>query len=169
MSQSTADPFAGGDTAPSVSFKDAPIGTTFEGVVTEEPKVVQSRDFETGDLATWPDGNPKMTIVLRMTVDGEERSVWAPIPSDLKRAITEAKGASAIEVGGTLAIRLTGTKPNSKNPRLNEQKLYAAKYTPPPVRDAFKADPADQWSAPAAEPAKFIVGDANGAGGLPPF
>ena len=135
------DPFAGGDSAPSISFKDAAIGTVFTGVVTETARMVQSRDYTTGDLATWPDGNPKMAAVFNMTVDGEERSVWASKPSALFGAIKEAQVAvgSRIEVGDTVSIKYSGDKPNS-NPRLNAQKLYQAritKGTPAPAADAF--------------------------------
>lgn len=38
------DPFAGGEGNPSISFKDAPHGTSYTGRVAELPALVQSRD-----------------------------------------------------------------------------------------------------------------------------
>ena len=145
MSAQPVDPFAGGESVPSLSFKDLPVGTTYTGIVLEEPQVVQARDYETGQPAFWPDGNQKKTIVIRLEVDGEERSLWAPIPSAMKTAIAEAKGTNLIEKGGILAVRFDSEVPNAKNPRLNPQKIYKARYTPP-VKDAFAAE---AWSAPA--------------------
>lgn len=143
----SADPFAGGGSRPSVTFKDAPVGTTYTGTVTEAPQFVQARDFESGLPALWPDGKPKMTVVTSIAIDGEERSLWAPKPSAMFRAIQEAQLAAGakIAVGGTLTVTFTGEKPNEKNPRLNPQKLYSVSYVAP---DAFAAAPAQQ-AAPA--------------------
>lgn len=125
------DPFATVKT-PAVSFKDAPIGTKVVCVVKSTAKLVQARDFESGDPATWPDGNPKMAAVIQVEVDGEPRSVWALKPSAMFQAIGEAQQAAGrrIAPGGTLTITLTGTKPNAKNPKLNDQKLYTVEYRP---------------------------------------
>lgn len=129
-----ADPFAsGGSSVPSLSFKDAPFGTSYTGTVVEIPKLVQARDFESGDPAYWPEGNPKMTVVTLLKVNGEERSLWAPKPSAMFAAIADAQqsAGSTIAVGGTLTITYTGDKPNEKNPRLNPAKQYAVSYQPP--------------------------------------
>ena len=155
------DPFAGADKSPSLSFKD--VGTVYTGVVTEGPKLVQSRDFESGEPAFWPakpgeTPNPKMSVVINLEVDGEERSLWAPKPSAMFAALAAAqKDAGArIATGGTLSIKYTGDKPNEKNPRLNPQKLYAARYAAPdPFGDAPQA----------AAPAK----SAGGWDETPPF
>lgn len=126
------DPFST-SSAPSLSFKGAPIGTSYTVEVTEGASLVQSRDYETGDPAFWPDGNPKMSAVLKGTVDGEERSVWAAKPSALFAAIAAAQKTAGQQIapGGTLVITYTGDKPNAKNPRLNPAKQYSATYTPP--------------------------------------
>jgi hypothetical protein len=118
--------------APAVSFKDAPVGTKVVCRVLSKAKLVQARDFESGDPATWPDGNPKMAAVIQVEVDGERRSVWALKPSSMFQAIGEAQQAAGqrIAPGGTLIITLTGTKPNAKNPKLSDQKLYSAEYRP---------------------------------------
>ena len=158
------DPFAGADKAPSISFKDAAVGTVYEGIVTEAPKLVQSRDFNTGEPAFWPAKpgevpNPKMSVVIRMSLDGdEERSLWAQKPSAMFAAIGEAQKTAGqrIEVGGTLAIKFTGEKPHTDPDKIRKnlppQKLYAAKYTPPAQLPA-----ADPWAAtqPASDSPPF--------------
>ena len=154
MTQTYNDPFAS-TSAQSVSFNNMPVGTAYTGTVLELPQLVQARDFETGNPATWPDGNPKMTVVTKLSVDGEERSLWAPKPSAMFAAISDAQKAAgaSIAVGGTLAVTYTGDKPNATNPRLNPAKQYSAVYTPP---NAFGTDaqevPADvQHSTPAQQ------------------
>lgn len=131
------DPFAGGS-SPALSFKDAPIGTTYTGTVVKAPTLVQSRDFETGEPAFWPDNNPKMSVVVNLEVDGEERSLWAPKPSAMFAALQKAQveAGERMSSGGKLSVKLTGTEPN-KNPRLNDRKIYAAKYEPPAKSDPF--------------------------------
>ncbi len=96
---------------------------------------MQSRDFETGEAAKWPDGNPKMSVVTTLRVNGEERGLWAKKPSALFAAIGEAqkKAGQLIRIGGTIRVTYTGDVPNAKNPRLNPQKQYAVEYTPPNV------------------------------------
>jgi hypothetical protein len=153
---SNENPFADGEGAPSLSFKDAPVGTSYTGIITEAPKVVQARNFDDGKPAFYDDGNPKKTIVTNLDVDGEPRSLWAPIPSALKTALIDAQKAAGVfetgfEVGGTLTVTLVGEKPN-ENSRLNAQKLYAATYVPPKV-NAFAAQAdAPTTTAATAEP-----------------
>lgn len=161
------DPFAGSDSVPSVSFKDTPVGTSYTGRVTEAPKLVQARDYESGQPAFWSDGNPKMTVVTRLDINGEERSLWAAKPSALFRAIADAQKAAGaqIAVGGTLTVTFSGEKPNEKNPRLNPQKLYTVTYQPPnafgddqaatpvPAQQAIPQAAPAQQAPPAAAPA----------------
>jgi len=118
--------------------------------------MVQSRDFDTGQPAFFPDNNPKMSVVTKIVMaTGEERGLWAAKPSAMFAAIAEAQKAAGalIAVGGTLTITFTGEKPNATNPRLNAQKLYAVSYVPP---NAFEAQQAPatggvgQWGAQPA-------------------
>lgn len=143
--QHVEDPFAGAETHPSLSFKDKPVGTSYTGKVTKAPELVQARDYESGQPAFWKDGNPQMTVVTTLEVNGEEVNLWAPKPSAKFRAIADAQKAAGaqIAVGGTLTITYSGEKPND-NPRLNPQKLYTAVYRPP---NAFEeAKPAPRWT-----------------------
>ena len=146
------DPLAGGDKAPAVSFKNAPVGTVVVLNVTSTAKLVQQRDFESGELATWKDGNPRMAVVINGTVDGEEHSLWAPKPSAMFAALVEAQKAAGQRIGpgGKLSVKYTGDKPND-NPRLKAQRLYAAKYeAPDPFADATPATPAQRQPVAAA-------------------
>lgn len=137
------------ESTPALSFRGAPIGTSYSGTVTRAPELVQSRDYLTGEPATWDDGNPKMSVVLNLQVDGDELSLWAPKPSALFAALGAAEKAAgaAIAVGGTLTVTFTGEKPNATNPKLNAQKLYTATYAP---GSAFAEQPA---ATPASAPA----------------
>ena len=152
--QHTEDPFAGGTSRASVSFKDAPVGTSYTLKVLEAPELVQARDFESGEPAFWPDGNKKMTVVTGVAdaTTGEELNLWAAKPSALFRAIgdAQAKAGAKIQPGGTLVVTFSGEKPNEKNPRLNPQKLYEVTYTP---GDAFADGPAQQPAAPPVQAA----------------
>ena len=143
-SPTTTDPFAGGESTPSLSFKDAAVGHTYTGTITSAPELVQGKDFETGEPAVWKnkDGStsPKYSVVMGIALDtGEERSLWAVKPSAMFAALKAAQqqAGKPFEVGGKIAVRYTGDKPNEKNPRLNAAKQYAVKYEPPAPADVF--------------------------------
>jgi hypothetical protein len=129
------DPFAGGDQYPSVKFPT--VGASVTGIIAEAPSMVQGRDFESGELASWPDGNPKMVVVVPLIIGGERHNLWAPKPSALFAAIQAAKktaGDAPLAPGGTLTVTYTHETPNEKNPRLNPTKQFSAVYQAP---DAF--------------------------------
>ena len=130
------DPFATLK-VPSVSWRDVPVGGIISMVVTRAASKTQSRDYETNQPSYWDDAKtqPKYSAVVNGIVYGEERSIWAQIPSSLFAAISDAQKASGqrIDVGGTLLIRRLEDKPNMKNPKLNAAKQFAAKYEPPAV------------------------------------
>jgi hypothetical protein len=159
MTNQDVDPFAD-ESAPSVSFKNAPVGTTKTLEVLEPAVLLQTRDYKTGEPANWPDGNPKMAAVVKVKEDDEVKSVWASKPSSLYRAISEAqKTAGRLEPGDELIIRFDDTK-EQDDPKKEAQKLYRAKINKGVYKT--KAAPKDD---PFAEPDK-------GAAGLndePPF
>ena len=162
----TTDPFAGGDKTPSLSFDQAPVGTTYTGRVTAVPSLVQARDFKTGDPAFWPDGNAKMAAVVTADFGGTlgVRSVWAGKPSAMFQAIAEAqaKAGAKITPGGTITVTYTGDGVRKDgDTKLNPPKQYAVTYTPAdafgePVQvPAYGTAPAPATApvAPAAVPA----------------
>jgi hypothetical protein len=152
------DPFYGGEKIPSLSWKDLPTGSVFTLTVTEAAKSLQSRNYESGDLDFWDDAKqqPKMAAVVNVLVVagphsvGEERSIWAQIPSNLFVALKEAQKTAGARLlpGGTLHLRLAGEKPHD-NKRFNPIKQYEAKYVPP--ADGGAPDPFAQPNA-AAQP-----------------
>lgn len=148
------DPFYGGEKVPSLSWKGLPIGTTFTLEILEEAKLLQSRDFDTGELAYWdPDTKqrPKNSAVLNVRVKegphsvGEKRSIWAQIPSNMFSELKEAqvKAGSKFVPGGTLLLKFDGEVPH-ENKRFNPIKQYKARYTPP-----VQTDPFDEPAQPA--------------------
>jgi len=148
------DPFAD-ESAPSLSFKDAPEGTMYSGVITRRPHLVPMRDFENQQPKTWPDGNPVMGVVLNLEVNelhGETRSVWAQKPSSMFAALARAQknaGSGPMEEGGKLYIKFVKNVPNVKSPHLNPRKEYDAIYEPPTPQpedtpDAFAEKQAQQ-------------------------
>lgn len=135
------DPLADAEKIPAVSFNNAPFGTTVTGTVVEGPQLVQSRDFDTGELKTFDNGDPMWDVVVKLTVTsgngaGEVRGLWAKKwrkPGSLFTALAEAQKAAGkrIEPGGVLTVTFTGEEPNERNPKLHPRKLYTATYEPP--------------------------------------
>lgn len=134
---SDIDPFAGSAGLPAISFvqKDQygnmtskPVGTRIGGKVLKAPTAVQRRNFTTKLPETWPDGNPKTSVVVDLLVDGVEMSLWVKKPSALYKAFGEAKGDALIKPGDTVFVTLVGFgKPEAdKAPA----KLYKVDYTP---------------------------------------
>jgi len=134
------DPFADAESTPSLSFANAPVGTSYKFTVLEPAKLVQSRDYETGEPATWPDGNPKMSAVLVVEVDGEKRSIWARKPSSMFSALAKAQAdaGARFEAGGAGTVTFASEKPH-ENKRFNAIKQYSATYQPPKPADPFEA------------------------------
>lgn len=153
------------DKTPALSFKGAAIGTTYTGVVTRAPELVQSRDYVSGEPDFWPanaDGtrNPKMSVVLTIQLpDGAERSVWASKPSAMFGAFIDAESASGQEVriGDTLTITFTGTEPSS-DPKKEDKKLYKVVHVPG-SRSAFTdtTTPAQTTPAQTPQPAAAVA------------
>lgn len=144
-----ADPFAD-ESAPSVSFKNAAIGTVKTLEVLEPAVQLQQRDYDTGKPAEWPDGNPKMAAVVKVrdTEDDVAKSVWAPKPSSLYRAIADAqKESGRLEPGDELAIKFNDTK-DTGDRKKEPQKLYVAKITKGKYAKA-SAPKDDPFDAPA--------------------
>lgn len=141
------DPLDQPDKLPAWSWKDKPVGTSFTGEITEEPKLVQSRDFDTGDPAFWDDGNPKMSLVIGLNINGEDLSYWAPKPSASFAALIKARkeAGESLRKGGKLWMKLTERRPIPDKPKLNPQNIVEARYQPPTV---VAGDPLDDEPPP---------------------
>lgn len=132
------------------------IGDEITGTVAGDPFERQQTKFGTQDPDFWPNGDPKMQILVPLQTtlredpnDDGERTLYVA-SKNMKRAIGDAirnAGASDIARGGTLTVKFVGNDPASKNPA-NPAKVYQAQYTPPAT--AFAA-------APAAQPAQAVA------------
>lgn len=159
------------------------IGDTVSGVIDSEPRVEQQKDIDSGEPLSWPDGNPKMQIVVPLQTDEHEdenddgiRNVYLQYGAQqtVKKAVREA-GATGLAVGGRLTLTYTHDAP-PKRAGFRGAKQYAASYVPPPsaANAALMADPkpaatAAQPSAtaPAAQPATVAPGTPIDASGKP--
>lgn len=166
---SAEDPFAGSDGLPSISFasKDQygnlsskPVGTRIGGKVLKAPTMLQSRNFTTKQLETWPDGNPKMSVVVEIEVAGEPMSLWVKKPSALFKAFGEAIGrAGGVPVGPGAQVWVTLTGFGKPEADKAPAKLYAVEYTP---ANQFATEVAPTQSAttppaPAAPPVPAVA------------
>lgn len=132
------------------------VGATVTGVVQSAPRERQQTKFGTQEPDFWPNGDPKMQILVDLKTDQRadasddgERTLYVA-SKNMKRAIGEAiraAGASDIAPGGTLTVQYLGNDPASKNPA-NPAKMYAATYTAP--TSAFAQQPVA--AAPVAQP-----------------
>lgn len=102
----------------------------------------QRTEMGTGRAMTWPDGNPRMQLVIQLLIDEQEdedddglRNLYVPIPSQIQKAIAEAvrkTGDHGIANGSKLGVKFTRTeKPTQRG--FNGQKIYTAKYEKPTV------------------------------------
>src|SRR5690606_40400870 len=110
MSIPSADDFLMGESVPSAKFPA--IGATVSGTICEPPVVQQQRDYTTGELKFWSDGNPMMQLVVTLQTgerdpgivdDDGRRRVY--VRGQLKRAVQRAvktAGAPGLAVGGQL-------------------------------------------------------------------
>lgn len=127
------------------------VGDQVTGTIAGAPSERQQTKFGTQDPDFWPNGDPKMQIIVPLKTelreDGQddgERTLYVA-SKNMKRAISDAiraSGATDLLVGGVLTVNFIGNDPDSKNPA-NPAKMYAASYTAP----------ASAFAAPAAQPA----------------
>lgn len=161
------DFFAGGVTAE--KFEDRQYGTVIGGVITDDPRMTQQRDYTTGEPITYPDGNPAMQMVVVVQayeVNGEDDGKRAfYIKGQMKQAVGEALRTAGVRTparGGKLWIKYTEDKPTTlKNGRPgNPQKIYIAKYEAPSQAAGaayFETTNTAPASAPPAAPAASQV------------
>ncbi len=122
----------------SASCRFSNIGDVHQGKVLAFEET-QQRDIKTKAPAVWPDGNPKMMLVITLQTaerdeaiddDNGERRLYVNKPSGMFAAIKTAIGKQTFAVGGQLAVKYTGNG-KSKSPGFNPPKEYVAKYTAP--------------------------------------
>lgn len=144
------------------------VGATHTGVVQSAPRERQQTKFGSQEPDFWPNGDPKMQILVDLKTDQRldasdtgERTLYVA-SKNLKRAIGEAiraAGASDILPGGTLTVQYIGNDPASANPA-NPAKMYTAQYTAPTsafVQQPAAAAPAVAQPAQVAQPVQQAV------------
>lgn len=121
------DPFAGGDSFPSIKF--ATVGDTVTGQIVAA-KTVEDRDID-GTVRTWPNGDPRKVIVLELDTNADgvaDASLW--VKGNLYTAMKEAlKAAELPTVGATVKVthHALGT-PSVKG--YNAPKLFTVQLKP---------------------------------------
>ena len=144
--------FGGG---PSLKFPTK--GTEHTVTVAGEPEHTQQTDFDSGEPLFWPDGNPKMQLVIPVVTenteddddDGSRR--WF-VKGQSKQALTKALRAAKrrnVEEGGLLRIKYA--KDGPKEGKRLPPKHYEVTYIPPEADDEHEV-------APAVEKAKATAG-----------
>lgn len=135
-------------------------GDTCTGVIITEPEEVDQTDQDTAEVKRWANGQAKKVWKIRLLTelrnpddpfDEGERTLWVKWKSlDAIRNAVRAAGAKDLEVGGILALRLTGFGVAEKR-GYNPPKEWAAKYTPPPPQsksDGFMDSGSTKQAAP---------------------
>jgi hypothetical protein len=121
-------------------FEDRDYGRVIGGEIIGEPQMLQQRDYTTGDLMFYPDGNPQMQMVVRVQAqpatsdDDGVRALY--IKGQMREAVITALKTAGERVprkGGTLQVKYLRDEPVTlKNGRPgNPQKIYAARYAAP--------------------------------------
>ena len=162
MSTSASAFLMGGGGAPAAKF---PVpGTTVSGTITAEPEIMQQREFGTGTPLAWPDGKPKLQLVVTLaTATGEQRVF---VKGQLKTAVAQAvkaAGKDALEVGGTLSVTFVAVGEPAR-PGLSGAKQYTATYTAPATAQAAvlgATGPVNPYGNPLPVPAPGQPGAEN--------
>jgi hypothetical protein len=123
-------------------FKFDAIGATVKGEIVSAD-LQQQRDIKTGEPLTWDSGEPRMQVKIVIATDARDsdednghRAIY--VKGQMQQAVREAvrsAGATALEVGGTLAVRYDGDGEPTKR-GFNAPKLYKAKYEAPVAKPA---------------------------------
>jgi hypothetical protein len=136
-------------------------GSSFTGIITDVPSLIQQNDFTTGKPAFWDNGDPKKQFKFPMlsvkeapcecdewceggakTADyGSEdddgfRNLYVPKSGNLTRAISLALKAAGApggepEVGGVLQVTRTGVDHTNAKPGRKPPVSYSATYNRP--------------------------------------
>lgn len=144
-------------------YDDKPPGTSVEGYI-DGPigDPIQQTDIHSGALQTWPDGKPKLQIVIPLatqlredTEDDGKRGLFVKQSSNLQAAVRDAvknAGAQSLQQGGYLKVTFTGPRPASQV-GMNPVKVFEAAYTPP--AQGVVMDTGQAVTQPAQSPAQY--------------
>lgn len=127
------DFLSGGGGFPAVKFNE--IGDKVVGTVANI-KRLEDRD-PSGEVKTWPNGDPKHVFVFDLDTEDGTMSLW--VRGNMVKAIKDAAYAAGVKemAGCTLAVQYAGLGEAKKG--MNAPKLYKAQVKPAPV-SAITAD-----------------------------
>lgn len=123
---------------PSISFKDASVGDSFTGTITDL-RTVQVRSYDSGEPEFWDDGKPKLQIEVTLATeyldsgveedDGTRRVYLFGQKLSAAKLEMKSKGIAKLEKGMQFTITFAGEKPAS-NKKYNNVKLYGIEIEP---------------------------------------
>jgi hypothetical protein len=165
---------------PSVSFKDAKVGDSFTGTITDL-ETAQVRNYDSGEPEFWDDGKPKLQIVVTLATDYIDPTLEADDGTRkvylagqkltaAKQAMKEA-GIQKLEKGFQFTIAYVGSKPSS-NKKYNDVKLYGITIVPSKsnmavdalLADTLGATPAKEEATPLTDEQKTKITKLSAAG-----
>ena len=164
------DDLLGGVSVPSLSFKDTKVGEGYQGTIVDL-RTVQVRNYEDPTkLEFWDDGKPKLQIEVTLATsyadptdpddDGRRRVFLFGQKLKATKDEMAKKGIKKLELGSTLKITLSGTKP-SQNKRYNDVKLYAIEITPGTSKPDVDSLLGSMGATPAASGGKIETLDSK--------
>lgn len=144
------------ETSPAAKFDS--FGDKYVGTIISM-KEQQQTDPNTGQVKTFPSGDPMTLWVIQLEPDdgSEAVALWAkagrftPIKGEGKAMLpaiidaVKAAGATSIDVGARLAVAFTGESEAKRGQ--NPAKLFTAQYGPPAPQPA--SIPVDLFNSPA--------------------
>jgi hypothetical protein len=175
MDDEVDDFFAGGGGPKAISWKDAPVGTSHQGIITKV-EVINKTDKKTGAVMMNQFNKPKKIVIL--TLITEYRDAEIENDNGLRRMFLQGNAAWELRQylkangfakplkGGRFKITKSGTKPTE---HYNDQNLFTVLYANPTADTLAKVAelegaanmvtaPADDWGTekPAARPATTL-------------
>ncbi len=156
MSDTDINSFLFGGSGKAAKFEE--IGDTVEGFITDAQQTQQTH-METQEPLTWPDGSPRMQLVVtlqtelhdddnddglrRIFAKGGRYEVAEGTGTSMKDAIADAvkkSGSKTFDVGGWLKVGFSGMGKKT-NRGFSAPKLFRAQYKAPTASIAAK----DLW------------------------
>lgn len=119
------------------SLKPEHIGDSVGGTITKV-ELANYTNFESGEIETWQNGDPKQQMNISLTEDQtkEDRCIYIKLWGTSKKNLAAAVEATGLDAdyalapGSHISMRFDREEPNAKNPRLNPTKIYSFQITP---------------------------------------
>lgn len=165
----SADDFMDGAGVKSASFNGTPP-ITWAGEIVDDPRIVQKRDFDTGEPLFWSDGRPKNMLQVDIQTnarddadDDGKRALYLEFRKRdaVAEAIKRAGCKGAPQRGGWLSLTYTSDDLAARKGKGNPPKNFVAEYRPPdlmaqadgaPQQGGWGALPPQQQAAAAPPP-----------------